>query len=203
MISRLRIAFLYRWKRLASAAVRKRIARNVLELDRRDHVFISNNCIAGQLYEMAGLEKRSPTAGLFFRNGAYYEFLDAIAEGAAGTWSCLTPAMLRFDSALRCPVWDRGPNDALVFLHYADPVVAARKWTTRFPRLKDRKPVVIATLRDGTDRQQMEALRPRFDHFVIMEPSHGLIDNDGLDRYYLGKLNHFLEAVLDHVRKAD
>lgn len=193
---RLLEAFLRRWKWYLTGPIRRRLGRNVLELDRRGYVFISNNCIAGQLYEMADLEKRSPTAGLYFANGAYGEFLEAIATGQLDSWARVTPDKLPIDATFRCPVWNRGANSTVVFLHYTDPLMAAHKWNTRFLRLKDRQPIVIATLRAGLGRDEMNCAKPRFGHFVIMEPSHGIIENDGLDRTYLRQLNAFLEGVL-------
>jgi hypothetical protein len=196
-------SLLIRWKLLETRSIRHRLAILVLQLDRRGFVFISNNCIAGQLYEMAGLEKRSPTAGLFFRNGAYRDFLKDLATGKTASWSHVSPDTLRVDLMLRCPIWDHGADNDIVFLHYPDPSVASRKWNSRFPRMQGRKPIVIATLHGGVNGDQMLEVKPRFEHFAIMETSRSRIDNDGLDRCYLGRLHLFLEAVLTKVREVD
>lgn len=200
--ARLFDAFLLRWKWFTTGPVRRRLKAKVLELDRRNYVFVSNNCIAGQLYEMADLQKRSPTAGLFFTNGAFGQFLEAIASGQVGNWSSVSHDMIPIDPAFPCPVWDRGGKDSVVFLHYADPRTAADKWTARFPRMVGRTPIVIATLRAGLERDEMNRVGKQFEHLAIMEPSRGRIDNDGLDRPYLARLNVFLEGVLAAATRA-
>lgn len=186
---------LLRWKLFRTTFIRKDLGNRVRRLDIENHVLISNNCISGQLYEMAGIQKRSPTAGLFFRNGAYARFLHSLANREWQPWASVSRSELTFDQERRCPVWDLGDGDEVVFLHYRDSESAARKWTERFERMMHRRPIIIATMRDGIDPNEIAALKERFEYFVMMQPCSSSIDNDGVDIRYLSELSGFLGRV--------
>lgn len=46
----------------------------------KDFTIISNNCWAGTIYESYGMQKLTPTAGLFFMAKDYLEFLSHLKE---------------------------------------------------------------------------------------------------------------------------
>src|SRR4051794_27862153 len=100
---------------LRTSGLRARLRTQVRELDARGISIISNNCVAGILYEMAGLPKRSPTAGIYFSDLAYARFLDDLAKSRTEFWTELEPTDLVFNENQHCWALPVEPGGQLVF----------------------------------------------------------------------------------------
>ena len=197
MLRRLLNAIAYRAKLLATLPIRRRLGRQVRQLDDAGFALISNNCLAGQLYEMAGRRKMSPTAGLYFLGDSYPRFLEDLAGGDTAAWARIEAGRLGIHDSQHCPVLCLGEGSEIVFLHYRDPTLAARKWNDRFPRLKGREKVVIASPRDGIDEPMLERSARQYRHFYLAGPAPAPpADEFVLDRGCLSRLSQFLEGVL-------
>jgi len=197
MFRRLINAFVSRAKLLATLPIRRQLGRQVQALDAAGFAFLSNNCLAGQLYDMADRQKSSPTAGLYFVGEAYPRFLEDLANGKSASWSHIEPAKLVVHKSQLCPVLKTGEGSGIVFLHYPNPYVAAQKWNDRFSRLTGRELIVIASLRDGLDRPMLDSAATHFRHMFVAGPALAPpADEFVLDREWLKRLSHFLDNVL-------
>lgn len=177
--------------------VRRRLSRIVVQLDRHNFVLVANNCVAGLLYEIASLPKKTPTVGMFFRGDAYPSFLDALADNDLSSWAPIHADELLTDEKTNSPVLLREGKPAVVFLHYRDPVVAAEKWNSRFHRLDGRKPIIIASLRDGIEDTMLTRAQTRFRNLFVIGPSPAPpADEVILDVRLLQRLASFLDDVL-------
>ena len=197
MFRRLTNALSFRARLLATLPIRSRLGRQVRELDASGFALISNNCLAGQLYEMAGRPKATPTAGLYFIGDSYGHFLDDLADGKADAWSSIDPGQLTIYGPQNCAMLRTGDEAGIVFLHYPDPKVAARKWNDRFPRLEGRERVVIASLRDGIEERMLNRAKSQYRHLFIAGPAPAPpADEFALDRRWLKQLAQFFDRVL-------
>jgi hypothetical protein len=198
MLKRFFHALRHRWRRLETAPIRRRLGEQVRLLDTRGFVIVSNNCIAGQLYDFGGIRKASPTAGLFFRGHAFPQFLKDLSNGDDRCWSDIAADRLTIDQARQCPVLELGPDAGITFLHYRDAELAAGKWNNRYPRMAGRTKVVIASLRDGIDERMLAEAKACFAHFHVVGPAPAPpADQFVLDRRRLEHLATFFDRVLD------
>lgn len=197
MITRLITSLRVRGGRLLTVPIRRRLGRQITALDRQGYALVANNCVAGLLYEMAGLPKRTPTAGLFFRDDAFATFLDALADDGLDAWPPVSADTLGVDPASGRPAIFRAGKPAVVFLHYADPAQAADKWNARLPRLAGRRIVVIASLRDGLEQNMLTHVQRRFAHLFVIGPSPAPpADEVILQLWLLRRLSAFLDEVI-------
>ena len=195
--ARLRRAVELRYRRLRTLLIRRRLGRLVARLDTAGYVLVANNCVAGILYETAGLPKRTPTVGMFFRGDAYAAFLDGLADRNLSAWTPIRADELVTDERTGSPVLMRGGKPAVVFLHYHDPAVAAEKWNDRFSRLEGREPIVIASLRDGIEEAMLARAKAHFRHLFVIGPAPAPpADAVILDARLLDRLAAFLDGVL-------
>ena len=203
MFRRLLNAIRYRARLLPTLPIRRRLGQQVRALDDAGFAFISNNCLAGQLYEMAGRPKSTPTAGLYFTGDSYARFLEDISDGHATSWDRIDPDQMTRHHQQHCAMLRTGEASGVVFLHYPEPEVAARKWNSRFPRLAGREKIVIASLRDGIAESMLDRAKTRYRHFYVAGPAPALpADEFVLDRKCLSGLSAFLDDVLAMGREA-
>ena len=117
------------------AAAAKRLHNKTLPL-----TILSQNCVGGFLYRDMGQPYRSPTAGLFFRNGDFVRFVLDLDRYLA-----MEPEMYWGDDH---PIGRLGDIE-IQFLHYHTCRDAKEKWLRRSSRLIRDKIMVICTDRDG------------------------------------------------------
>lgn len=169
----------------------------MIALDRRGFALLANNCVAGLLYELAELPKRTPTVGIFFRDDAFPAFLDDYARGNLTGWTPVNAADLVVDQASECPMLLHQSKPAIVFLHYRDPEIAAQKWNSRFSRLDARKMIVIASLRDGLEAPMLSRLSSQYDDVFVIGPAPAPpAELVMLDRALLRRLTKFFDGIL-------
>lgn len=197
IVIRLRTAFRVRLSRLTTIAIRQRLSRQMILLDQRGFSLIANNCVAGLLYEMASLPKRTPTIGLFFRNAAFPSFLKDLADGDLSAWTPINADALGVDKRSGFPALIQDRKLAIVFLHYHNPIIAAQKWNDRFARIVGRKIIVVASLRDGLISAMLTEIPACFqDVFVIGPAPAPPADEVLLNRGVLQRLSLFFDGVL-------
>jgi uncharacterized protein (DUF1919 family) len=141
---------------LRTLMLRRRVLRQVRELDSSGVSIISNNCVAGILYEWAALPKRSPTAGLYFTALAYSDFLDDLGSNRIDRWSEIDASNLAYKDDQSCwelPLIGRGE---IVFLHYSSPAEATGKWARRIQRLHGRTLLVVSSIHGGITRESLQ-----------------------------------------------
>lgn len=195
-LARIRDAITLRYRRLQTVSTRRRLRRTVARLDAAGYVLVANNCVAGLLYEIAALQKRTPTVGMFFRGDAYATFLDGLAGHDLSAWTPIYADELVTDERSGSPVLMRNGKPAIVFLHYRDPVIAAEKWNSRFHRLDGREPIVIASLRDGIEEAMLARAKIRFRHMFVIGPTPAPpADEVILNARLLHRLATFLEDI--------
>lgn len=182
---------------LRIASIRKRIIAQIGELDRRQISVLSNNCVAGILYEWAGLPKQTPTAGIYFVGPAYAQFLADLAANELDRWTRLIPSSLVYKEAQHC--WSLpGPvGGELVFLHYPDATVAMEKWRRRLERLRGRTPLIISSVRDSIDPVSLAAVLSQFRlTFTVDGDPAPPADELVLNGRFLRSFSDYLDNVL-------
>lgn len=177
--------------------VRRRLCKQLHELDARGISFISNNCVAGVLYDWAGRRKQTPTAGIYFTGDSYRLFLDDLSRDRLDVWDNLKAGDLVFNADQSCWSFDRAGAGELVFLHYPSPDEAVAKWNRRMMRLDGRTPLVISSIRDSI---ALDSLRPvlanfRFTFTVDGHPAPPA-DDLVLDARFLRPFSDYLDHVL-------
>lgn len=111
------------------------------QLKRTDFTIISNNCWAGKCYEYFGLEKKTPTVGMYFFADDYIHFIDNLEFYTSKEINIITAQDSRhFDELKRrnqqdIPIGQLDDNVEVVFLHYHNPEIAKDKWMRRIGRI--------------------------------------------------------------------
>lgn len=110
------------------------------KLNNLDFTIISNNCWGGVCYEYYGLQKQSPTVGMYFFADEYIRFLSDL-RGYLGQELKIVSAN---ESKYREELFKRGQSNVLVgklgdieitLLHYRDKDIAIEKWKRRVQRI--------------------------------------------------------------------
>jgi uncharacterized protein (DUF1919 family) len=182
---------------LKISRIRTQIAAQVAELDRRNISILSNNCVAGILYEWAELPKQTPTAGVYFVGPAYGQFLCDLAADHLDSWTGFTPSSLEYKETQQCWVLPGPTGGELVFLHYAEASVAVEKWTRRLARLAGRTPLVFSSIRDSIDPDSLATVLAQFRMtFTVSGSPAPPADELVLDRRVLARFSSYLDDVL-------
>lgn len=111
------------------------------ELVAEDFTIISNNCWGGTVYESFGLQKMTPTAGMFIMPADYITMLRDLPAHLAMPLSFITPDESKWTSELGgSRDWGkyligRIGEVELHMLHYHDEASARRKWEDRATRV--------------------------------------------------------------------
>jgi hypothetical protein len=164
---------------------------------------VSNNCVAGILYEIAGLQKHSPTAGLYFTREAYPRFLEDIAGEGWEAWGHLDPEKLRFRPSQACWELPIPPSGELVFLHYPDKLGAVSKWNRRMERLRGRTPLIVSSIQNGTTLDHLREPLTRF-RYSFTADGNPAPDADllVLRRDFLRDLSNFIRLIVSNDQSA-
>jgi uncharacterized protein (DUF1919 family) len=182
---------------LRTSGLRARLRTQVRELDARGISIISNNCVAGILYEMAGLPKRSPTAGIYFSDLAYARFLDDLAKSRTEFWTELEPTDLVFNENQHCWALPVEPGGQLVFLHYPTAEDAVAKWRRRMDRSRGKTLFVISSILDGISLDSIDDPLKRFPYtFTIDGDPTPPADEIVLIPAFLRDLSSYVDSIL-------
>ncbi|MEG3123110.1 DUF1919 domain-containing protein [Sphingomonas sp. GB1N7] len=196
-LTHIRTSLSVRANTVMTISVRRRLGNQMIALDQRGFALLANNCVAGLLYELAALPKRTPTVGIFFRDEAFPAFLDDYARGDLTAWTPVNAADLAVDPVSECPMLLHQGKPAIIFLHYRDPQIAARKWNGRFSRLDGRKPIVIASLRDGLEAPMLSRIPSQYDDIFVIGPAPAPpAELVMLNRPLLRRLAKFFDGIL-------
>jgi uncharacterized protein (DUF1919 family) len=111
-----------------------------MKLKSTDFTIISNNCWAGICYEYYGLQKMSPTVGLYFFAEDYIKFVSNF-ERYINTELHFISAE---DSKHKKALYEKGEQNVpigvlddveIIFRHYKTPEIALEKWNRRCKRI--------------------------------------------------------------------
>ena len=121
--------------RPALAPVRRSLLKD------KDITIISNNCWGGVVYEWYGLQKLSPTVGMYIFADDYLKFIGALKYYLSREID-IRPAResKRYERIMsmqseECPIGVLDNEIEIVMLHYKDPAVAREKWERRRKRV--------------------------------------------------------------------
>lgn len=109
-------------------------------LTNTDFTIISNNCWAGICYEYYGLQKLSPTVGLYFFADEYIRFVSNLERYLSIDLQFIGIQDSKYRKELTEKKQTNIPIGVLddveiVFLHYRDAVTAKEKWQRRVERV--------------------------------------------------------------------
>jgi uncharacterized protein (DUF1919 family) len=180
-----------------TALLRARLSSQARALDSSGISIVSNNCVAGILYEWAGLAKQTPTAGIYFVGPAYTQFLDDLAAGHMQQWLDLEPSKLAYRDAQCCWALPSASGGELVFLHYPDADEAIDKWTRRIARLRGRTPLIISSMRDNITAESLMPVLEKFRFtFTVNGDPTPPADDLLLNSKFLRAFSDYLDRVL-------
>ncbi|HEX5238853.1 MAG TPA: DUF1919 domain-containing protein [Sphingomicrobium sp.] len=172
--------------------------KQIRELDERNVSIVSNNCVAGILYEWAGLRKQTPTAGIYFTGDSYRHFLDDLSKDRIDEWSKLESANLVFKDDQGCWALDRAAQGELVFLHYSSPDEAVTKWNRRMERLRGRTLLVISSIRDQIARDPLMTVLTAFRFtFMVDGDTAPAADVLVLNSEFLRAFSRYVDQVIN------
>ena len=111
-----------------------------MKLKDTDFTIISNNCWGGVCYEYFGLQKQSPTVGMYFFADEYIRFLSDIKHYLSTRIAFINASESRYADELAKRGQMNIPIGVLddveiVMLHYKDKAVAEEKWCRRVERI--------------------------------------------------------------------
>jgi uncharacterized protein (DUF1919 family) len=177
--------------------LRSRLRTQVRALDARGVSIVSNNCVAGILYEMAGLPKQSPTAGIYFSDMAYGQFLEDLGADRPDFWSRFEPSDLVFKESQNCWALPVPAGGQLVFLHYETPEEAVAKWRRRMDRARGKTPFVISSIQGGITLDSIDSPLQRFRYTFTVDGSPSPpADEIVLIPAFLRDLSSYIDSII-------
>lgn len=123
---------------------------------------ISNNCLAGFIYQDIGLPYLSPTAGLYFFFPDYINFLSDLENNLKSDIEFVNESKYTLGnerytaSKHKYPIGLLGGKHEIHFLHYKNSVDAEDKWKRRLDRFDLSKLVVLGTELDLCNNKDIE-----------------------------------------------
>ena len=111
------------------------------KLTNTDFSIISNNCWGGICSEYFGLQKNSPTVGMYFFAEDYIKFLSDLKRYTSMDIRMISASQSKHVNELRrrgqmnIPVGVIDDDIEVVFLHYKNPEIAKSKWMKRKERI--------------------------------------------------------------------
>jgi len=205
LIYRLYIRALY----LLSFPLRCALAFLVRAVNNYGYAIISNNCMAGILYEIAGLPKVTVSAGLAFFGSSFSVFLSECFRGALCStnryYKHLNQQDISSEEKLGCVYrsseWD---SEYILFVHYDQPRLIIEKWNRRINRMSLMRPIILCSVRDGICADQIRKLVPSqrlfmYGSSLVPAPS---ADRLSISPIYLCRLSLFLITVILFPRPA-
>ena len=169
-------------------------------LNNTDFTIISNNCWGGRCYEYFGLQKKSPTVGMYFFAEDYVKLIQNLQYYMSTELKMISAEQSRHADELRrrgqlhIPVGVLGGDIEIVFLHYKDSNLAKQKWDRRVARINwDNLIIKFSYMNfcEDTHIHQFEKLQgvkkfafsgkafPEYDDvYMIPGSEDGRVDND-------------------------
>ncbi len=118
----------------------------------KNFTIISNNCIAGWIYQKLGLPYMTPTIGLFFFSDDYIKFLENFEYYVKSSLNFTkTSKHPEANEALKVqpyPVGLLGDDVEIQFIHFRNEEEAAEKWKRRVERISFDNLFIIYSDRD-------------------------------------------------------
>lgn len=128
---------------------------------RDSFTILSNNCWGGTVYESYGLEKQSPTVGMFIMPEDYLKFLANLDFYISQPLVFVTPEKSKWKSILLYKgnwgtylIGQLGDIE-LHLLHYHDEKVALDKWNRRIKRIDKKHLIVKFNDQNGATKQDI------------------------------------------------
>lgn len=142
-------------------------ARRTKQLNKKEFTIISNNCWGGEVYEYYGLQKQSPTVGLFFMAEDYITFITDLRGFIASELFFISPEDSKWKSYWEgkdsrfgsFPIGKIQSGEATVeifFLHYESEKQAIEKWTRRCKRINWRNLIVKFNDQNGCTQEHLD-----------------------------------------------
>ncbi len=136
---------------------------NGKKIKNREFTIISNNCWGGMIYESYGLQKQTPTVGLYFMPDDYIKFLTNLKEYVMLEIEFLNPKESKYRDVLNSdPRFGQYPigqikDIEIMFLHYKDENEARDKWNRRCKRIKWDKLLIKFNDQNGCNENHIRA----------------------------------------------
>ena len=143
-------------------------ARRGANLKYREFTIISNNCWGGEIYEYYGLQKQSPTVGLFFMSDDYIRFLSDIKSYLESELLFIKPEDSKWKNYWQSkdsrfgnyPIGVlhnfRGEEVEIFFLHYKSEQQAKEKWERRCNRMNWQRLIVKFNDQNGFNQENLD-----------------------------------------------
>jgi len=193
LAGRIRSSLRWRLAKPLSLPLRRKLKIQLRQVDEQGISIVSNNCVAGILYELADLPKRSPTAGIYFAGAAYARFLEDLAQDRLESWARIDPSRLVFKEEQSCWALPVQGGGELVFLHYASPEEAVSKWERRVERMRGRIPFVISSIQGGITLDSVKAALEQIPYSMTVDGDPApAADELVMDMRFLRDLSVFL-----------
>ena len=137
-------------------------------LNKTSFTIISNNCWGGEVYEYYGLQKQSPTVGLFFMADDYIKFLSDLKGFVEADLSFISPEESkwkdywsgkdnRFGQFPIGKLQNRGGVQIeIFFLHYDSEQQAKEKWVRRCDRIDWENLIVKFNDQNGCNQDHID-----------------------------------------------
>lgn len=154
----------YAMRRLRNALIKIKIFISVkinrIGLRERDFTIISNNCWGGDVYQMFGLEYKSPTIGLFLYESDYVQFVRDIKKYMNSELVFIDPRTSKYYHKLCAELGEAHVtfpiakllDVEIMFLHYSSQKEAIEKWNRRKKRINYNK--ILYKISDRTDSSE-------------------------------------------------
>lgn len=127
-----------------------------------DFSIISNNCWGGTVYESFGLQKLTPTAGMFIMPDDYLELVSDLDGYLSAPLEFIQPQRSKWRTALAGKKnWGtyligRIGEIELHMLHYHDETSARRKWEARCERVNPQKLIFKFNDQNGATQDHLQ-----------------------------------------------
>ena len=194
---RIRSSLRWRLAKPLTFPLRRKLKIQLRQINERQISLVSNNCVAGILYDIAGLQKRSPTAGIYFAGPAYARFLNDLGGGHLERWAKIEPTRLVFKEEQSCWTLPVDGGGELVFLHYASREDAIAKWERRIVRMRGRTLFVISSIQNGIALHSVKAALKHFPYSMTVDGDPApAADELVMDARFLRDLSKYLDGVL-------
>ena len=122
-------------------------------LTNKDFTIVSNNCIAGSIYEDLHIEYRTPTVGLFFFAPCYIKFISELKKNIDSELRFTNSSRYAKGNELRANSWYPigllNNEIEIHFLHYQSEEEAYLKWERRKERINWKNLFLIFTDNEG------------------------------------------------------
>ena len=141
------------------------------KLNNTDFTIISNNCWGGVVYEHFGLQKLSPTVGLYFFADDYVKFINRLEYYLSLDLKMIKVEESKYVQELIARKQENVPIGLLedievVFLHYNNADLAKEKWKRRVERVNWNNLIIKFSYMNGCDDNILE----KFEEIVQKYP---------------------------------